>query len=631
MTWPLPRLVGTHLAQDLIDPLLNCWALGWGSDHILRAISGNPSALAGFWDANIFHPEPLALAFSEHLVAQVVQILPVYAVSGNLVLSYNLLFLSTFVLSALGAYLLVRELTGSGLAAVAAGLLYGFAPFRAFHFGHLQVLSSQWMPFALFFLRRYFERQRTGWLSAAVVALVLQNLSCGYYLLFFSPFVAAYVLYEMTDRGLVRNRRVWGHVVGAGLVTLIATMPFLLPYLQLRASGVPPRPPSEVDYFSADVFSYLTTDPDLRLWGRLMQVFPKPEGTLFPGLVPVVLAAIGLLAHARRVRGLAAGHPLATGPRRWPARSAAVVLAASSLLAVLVLLGGRAIPLLRRISPYAANLSYVVPVALAAFILLIVLSPRARVFVRGVPGSTRLFYVAALVAAAWLSFGRVIESMGYRVSHETLYGWLYRFVPGFDGLRVPSRYAMLVALFLAVLAGFGAAGLERASRRGRLIVLGCCVLFLVEVASIPIEVKALSWPPGTIGAAAPMAEPFDAARIYRFIATLPSEAVLTEFPFGDEQDEVRYMYFSTRHWRRLTNGYSGTFPQSYLQRRQWLSQPWANSDEAWAALEASGTTHVIVHEWAYEGRRGAAVSAWLRERGARVVAAYQTDVLYSLR
>ena len=61
---------------------------------------------------NIFHPAPLTLAYSEHFIAQAIQILPVYAVTRNPILCYNLLFLSTFVLSGLGMYLLVRELTG---------------------------------------------------------------------------------------------------------------------------------------------------------------------------------------------------------------------------------------------------------------------------------------------------------------------------------------------------------------------------------------------------------------------------------------------------------------------------------------------------------------------------------------
>ena len=85
------------------------------------------------------------------------QILPVYALTGNIILCYNLLFLSTFVLSGLGMFLFVREVTGSARAGFVAGLIYAFAPFRVPQFAHLQVMSSQWMPFVLYGLRRYFD------------------------------------------------------------------------------------------------------------------------------------------------------------------------------------------------------------------------------------------------------------------------------------------------------------------------------------------------------------------------------------------------------------------------------------------------------------------------------------------
>ena len=83
--------------------------------------------------------------------------LPVYWLTGNIILCYNLLFISTFVLSAFGTYLLVRDLTGDRRAAFIAGLVYGFLPYRIASVPHLQVMSSQWMPFALYGLNRFVD------------------------------------------------------------------------------------------------------------------------------------------------------------------------------------------------------------------------------------------------------------------------------------------------------------------------------------------------------------------------------------------------------------------------------------------------------------------------------------------
>jgi len=100
LTWPLGAGLARDVPSDFGDPLLNAWILAWDATHLGR----------GWWNANIFHPHPLALAYSEHLLPQAIQILPVYALTKNPILCYNLLFLSTFVLSGLGMFLLAREL-----------------------------------------------------------------------------------------------------------------------------------------------------------------------------------------------------------------------------------------------------------------------------------------------------------------------------------------------------------------------------------------------------------------------------------------------------------------------------------------------------------------------------------------
>jgi hypothetical protein len=77
-------------------------------------------------------------------------------------------------------------------------VLFAFAPYRFPQSSHLQVLSSQWMPFALYGFRRFFDSidaqtARGGrWrpLLGAAAALIAQNLSCTYYLMFFAPFVS---------------------------------------------------------------------------------------------------------------------------------------------------------------------------------------------------------------------------------------------------------------------------------------------------------------------------------------------------------------------------------------------------------------------------------------------------------
>ena len=299
-TWPLGAGLGRDVAWDLGDSLLNMWILAWDSEQLLAMLRGDFARLATFFDGNIFHPAPLTLAYSEHLVPQAIQALPVYAISGNPILAYNLIFLSTFVLSGLGTYLLVRELTGRPGAAFVAGLLFAFAPYRMPQSPHIQVLSSQWMPFALYGFRRYLAAVDEGRpalrpLGGAAAAVVLQDLSCGYYLLYFSPFAGAYVLWEIAARRLWRRRAMWLQLSAAALAVLVVTLPFVLPYAAVTEDLQFTRSRAEVVRYSADVHSYGTAFSEQPLWGSVLRAHPKPEGDLFPGFATLLLAFIGIL------------------------------------------------------------------------------------------------------------------------------------------------------------------------------------------------------------------------------------------------------------------------------------------------------------------------------------------------
>ena len=625
-TWPLARGLTRDVAWDLGDPVLVIWALAWNCTQLLAILGGDVSRFGTYFDANIFAPAPNTLAYSEHFVAQAVQALPVYAVTGNAVLCYNLLYLSTFVLSGLGTFLLVREITGSRAAGFTAGLLFAFAPYRFPQSSHLQVLSSHWMPLALYAFRRYFDTRRPRALVGAAGALVAQNLSCGYYMLYFSPFAAAYVLAEIASRRLWRTAAVWRDLTIAAAAVVALTVPFFLPYLGLRNDVPSTRPLAEVSRYSADVYSYATAFADHPLWGRLVQAFPKPEGQLFPGVALLLLAAIALAPQRRQ--------PSAPGavPRGRVHRVAIALGALAALHAVAFV----AVIAVRRL---AIDLGVIELRATDATQLLfrsallgaavLVLNPEAR---RGAAAFAwpRGAWLAAALAAVWLSLGPAPSSMGRPLDLAAPYRLLYDLAPGFDGVRAPARFWMVGLLALSVLGGMGGARLAR-TRRG-LAVLGLvCVLCLAEARIDPFVVNGAGPVAGFNAPEPRLRQRDDAPAAYEAVARQPDDAVLAELPLGLPDFDLRAMYYSTFHWRRLVNGYSGFTPAHYGRLVAALGRPTTSPDDAWAALAASGATIVLVHEGAYPDDAGAALTARLRERGAGEVFRDGGDVLLTLR
>jgi hypothetical protein len=322
LTWPLTPRLSTGMSSAA-DPLLNLWALGW-SYHILPT---DPLAL---FDANIFAPRPDTLAYSEHLFGTVLLVAPVYAATGSLVLSYNVAFFASFVLSGLGMYLLIRDLTANRWAALAAGTIYLAAPYRFGHLLQLQLLTLQWIPFVFWCLLRFLREGRLRALAGVAVFTLLQILSCNYYAVYLAFALAVFgVVLALAGRELLSTRKVL-LLLGAGGVVSALALPFIVPYQRNRERGFYRRY-EDVVHFSASFADYVTSSsfnkaPHL----RLLPTQTRSEKALFLGFGALALASFGLARRGGCPRAFwiflialsAASIVLSLGPElRWAERT----------------------------------------------------------------------------------------------------------------------------------------------------------------------------------------------------------------------------------------------------------------------------------------------------------------------
>ena len=362
-TYPLVLHLGRALPGDLGDPLFITWVLGWDAGRFLHGLSG-------FWDALIFFPSRHTLAFAEHMAGIAIFVAPVIWVTGNPILAYDIAFLLTYVLAGAGMYLLARELTGRRDVALLAGLAFAFAPLRALHISHLQVLAWGWMPIALWGLHRYFSRRSTPALAVFAAAFTLEALSNGYFLYYLALASAFVVVYELAQRQTPADRlRAIAALAAAAAFILVFVGATAVAYVAVRERYGFTRPYGDWINFSADVRSYVSVPATARLWAPWLNGDRLPERQLFPGLVTLICAAVAVWpARARRgaVRLYAAmavaafvlslgPEPVAwshrllpTGPYAWlvrlvpgmsglrvPARLGVVVLLALSVLAAI--------------------------------------------------------------------------------------------------------------------------------------------------------------------------------------------------------------------------------------------------------------------------------------------------------
>ena len=283
MTYPQVRHMSDGVS-DAGDPLLNTWALAWVAHQL-------PFAPAHVFDGNIFHPERRTLAYSETLLAPAMVGAPLMWLGAGPILVYNLLLMAAFVVSGLGTAILVRDLTGSGTAGIVAGALFAFQPIRFDHYAHFQLLSTQWMPLALWGFHRFLSTQRYRWAVALGVMLGAQTLTSMYNALFFAVQLAlvAGVILAVEWRQL--PRRLSGLALAIALTGAMAA-PVAIAHLRARAV-VGERSRAAVEDGSARWTDFAAASPTNLVFGATAR-WAAPEHRLFPGVLGVILTAVAL-------------------------------------------------------------------------------------------------------------------------------------------------------------------------------------------------------------------------------------------------------------------------------------------------------------------------------------------------
>lgn len=194
MTYPL-ILNFTSMFPGAEDIWQTIWYF-WMTGNILSGIGSSICLHTNpFFSNYIFYPDgapiiPFGTAYNQ-LLAQV--LIPIL---GN-VATLNLLYLSSFIISGFGAYLLVRHITKNNTAAIISGAIFTFAPYHFEHAfaGHLGSVTMQWIPFCALFLFRMIELKDKRDAILAAIFYILVSMSDMQYMVFMGTFIALFMFF----------------------------------------------------------------------------------------------------------------------------------------------------------------------------------------------------------------------------------------------------------------------------------------------------------------------------------------------------------------------------------------------------------------------------------------------------
>lgn len=527
LTWPLVAHLGDRVPVDGYDALLNTWLIWWNA-HCVPFTDR-------WWSPPFFFPLRGVLALSETLVGLSFLTSPLQFLGASPLIAHNVAYLASFPLCALAMHVLVYALSGRRELALVAGLAYGFAPYRAAHLAHLQVLCAFWIPLVFLGLHRFLRGNRLRWLALAAGAWMLQGLTNAYFFLFLSVLVAAWVAwFVVSDRRWFALARLSLAFGAAALVPLLLCLEY---GRWQRALGFE-RSAAEIAALSADVLGFVTPPAGLANWALDSSL--HAESCVFPGVAVPAVLALSFLAWRRAEGG-------------WlPTRPVAIVLAATATAAAWVA-GLTAWCGPWRVTAGGLTLSVRVlhkPLAVALYALagVVATSPSLRRAWRR--GSVPVFYGLAAVACAVLALGPSPRAGSALFWEKAPYALLLH-LPGFPGLRAPARFAMLSVFCLSCAAGLGLGRLTAGGRLRRPLVALVAAGILWDGWIRPLPLVA-------------------APRTFELPAGTPGDAAVLELPLGER--DAQAMHRATVHERPVINGYSGFDPAHYLALKQGLER-----------------------------------------------------------
>lgn len=190
-------------------------------------------------------------------------------------------------------------------------------------------------------------------------------------------------------------------------------------------------------------------------------------------------------------------------------------------------------------------------------------------------------YLAVGVSVAAVSLGPVMRMSFFGRGIPGPYAVLGWVLPGFAALRTPARMQQCAFVALAVAAGLGADTLLRGSSSRLLRAFGGILVLAVLVADC--------WRPSLYVIPAAGAAPVP--EVYRWLATAP-DGPMVELPLGVPDRDALYMVYSTYHWKRMVNGYSGFSPAGTSLRVALFGFP---DPRSLRLLHRLGVRYVLVH------------------------------------
>jgi hypothetical protein len=497
---------------------------------------------------------------------------------------------------------LARTLSGSTAAWVAA-LFLAFIPFRFHHLSHLSLIFAGWIPLlfeALVLFSRNRSWRRAIWLG---VVFLMNGLTSTSYLILTAIPLAVSASLLLTRYNAWRDSKFWIRVTISLAIASLLLLPFLLPFRQVAKLNNFVRSPAEVQAYSAKPINWLAAEPRNILWRGFGASGVNTEMVLFPGIMGLLLAVAALLiTKPKRTIGESQSNP---------SRGVRLLLICLDITAVIsavlaFLATGYDVFKLRM---FGSTLATLQDPSVCLLILTIAIIVRCTILypqiLRNVLHGERNLRetIKAPDRSEAIAHGLVWFLIGFAGSFGLNFFFhrvLYDFVPGFQSMRVATRWAMIAYVGLALLAGTGAVkfvslfeGLGR-TRLKKIIYALILLAILVELRVVPLKL---------------VRGPADPDQLTLFLKSQKMAGGIVELPAGSHNH--LYMLRAADHLHPLVNA-TDSFVSPLALRVEELTSNYPIPDSFLDLLEQVPVSYVTVRNGFLSSPSRLAIESWIQ-------------------
>ncbi len=539
MGYIMPGVMGYYVGNG--DTLYSVFYI---AQHIEKILSFN---FKDYWTVNAFYPYKDYMLLNDHQLGNALLAIPVYIISKDYILSYNIVLFLSFWLSGFFAYIFINYLTKNKIAGIFGGVIFAYNSYRMGHLSHISLLAAQWIPLIFLYMHKLKEKQ--NWKNLCLLGLfyIFQAISSLYYFLMINIFLIILFIWFLliTNKDNIKKLFIW--FTSAAAFILLILSPYIYKLFALQHLYKFKRDSNDILTYSSDIIHFFSVDSHNFLYRKIF--FDSSsfslEGMLFPGFIPlitVVFFLIGIFLGAQKEPEEKTLKDSLFRKINLFSLLISILLFVIYFIAIKIRFGADF-----NFLGFMLNFRIVIGGLLIYSLLFYFLTLKSVLNFIKINWRTDYFpYLIILFAALFLSMGPIIMICKLKISAGPYL--LISKLPGFSGIRAVARFYVFFSMAFAVIAAFGIKEIININRRYLWVCIILLPIIILEHFSYVIHHS-------------PIDKKEQLPSVYKWLGEQKEKAIILELPLMyHDSNEGRYLYYSIYHKRTLINGYGGWTP-----------------------------------------------------------------------